>query len=422
MFHVKQFKTNISLDKVFWTGIFLGLMAFFFFSRACIVVCFAALSVFIWYKLPKLRGEKKFFGTENGSKALLVFNFLMAYLLVRSAVGAEYIVSKKPIIYSVIIVWAIVLLIYFQQKTEICNCEKFFKKIELATVLVLAGCLVTIVVFVFRFDVFVKFRQISSIKFFYKMIFIKIFPFMVLALALLYNQRKMVSFWIICAIMALISCLTSSYSMFIAFALSITAFVLYVKYSRPVAFCAKLIVSSYVLLLPFVLKYIKSATLSSFNRNDEVHKVLHTLYERFLIWDEVVAQLKEAIFFGMGIGQERWVAANMIIPEYHGFSPLFMHNAALQIWVEFGFVGAALSSCAAYLYLDRIVRGNSIIQNGFDLAIFLYFMVMVQSFLNIWQPWLFCYIGTLLIMKKYAFCSLKSDVSRETFKCSNGVL
>lgn len=122
---------------------------------------------------------------------------------------------------------------------------------------------------------------------------------------------------------------------------------------------------------------------------------------RLEIWDFVVRYALNSPLYGYGIEATRFVenfTHNYIIhPDPTVLHP---HNFAVQIWIEFGAIGATLASAGIALLLYRIAGMDKAVARP-ALAVFMAALSIAATGYGMWQSW---WLG--LILCAAALCAL----------------
>ena len=119
-----------------------------------------------------------------------------------------------------------------------------------------------------------------------------------------------------------------------------------------------------------------------------------SVYHRAAIWSFAAEKILEKPAFGWGMHASRTMPEGKVqFSPGAELLPLHPHNAALQIWLELGLVGA-IAAAAAMLALGRRIRGDRFTRAGLAGALVAAFAVGSVGY-GIWQGW---WMGALWIV------------------------
>ena len=120
---------------------------------------------------------------------------------------------------------------------------------------------------------------------------------------------------------------------------------------------------------------------------------VHRLY----IWQFVAERIWERPFFGWGLDASGKIpGGNVLTPIGEPVISLHPHNAALQIWLELGAVGAALSTLLIAAIVLKLTRCHADrFTQATATAAFATSFAMASLSYGIWQSW---WLGSLVLM------------------------
>lgn len=123
---------------------------------------------------------------------------------------------------------------------------------------------------------------------------------------------------------------------------------------------------------------------------------------RLEVWNFIADKIQEAPVLGHGIEATRFLKADQKMELMNSYTVLHPHNFFLQIWIEFGMIGAALfSAFLIFLFKRMDALGNATEQKYY--ATLLVSILCVLSFgYGIWQGWQIGMIFTLAAMSMMA--------------------
>lgn len=119
-----------------------------------------------------------------------------------------------------------------------------------------------------------------------------------------------------------------------------------------------------------------------------------SVYHRAAIWSFTAEKILERPAFGWGMHASRTMPEGKVqfVPGAE-LLPLHPHNAALQIWLELGLIGA-IAAAAAILALGRRIRGDRFTRAALAATLLAAFTVGSVGY-GIWQGW---WMGALWIL------------------------
>ncbi|MCB9990751.1 MAG: O-antigen ligase family protein [Rhodospirillales bacterium] len=130
--------------------------------------------------------------------------------------------------------------------------------------------------------------------------------------------------------------------------------------------------------------------------------------QRLEIWDAVARKALEHPLWGMGIEATRAVEAFDTAQIYRkGVTELHPHNFAIQLWIEFGVLGALWGS-AVFVLLFRALSRLSYGAARSSLPVLMFFMPVLAFGYGMWQSWL---LGLLVL--SFAFARLAMRLYEE---------
>ena len=123
---------------------------------------------------------------------------------------------------------------------------------------------------------------------------------------------------------------------------------------------------------------------------DWTARVPFTWRHRLAIWHYSADRIVERPLLGHGTDAARWIAKTGPRPTvslgFDNIMPLHPHNAALQVWIELGLVGALLMTALLLLTLRAIHRLGPIARVAAFGAFTAYLVIGMVSF-GMWQTW-----------------------------------
>jgi len=136
------------------------------------------------------------------------------------------------------------------------------------------------------------------------------------------------------------------------------------------------------------------ASAPQFDTLSQRRDVSVSIYHRAAIWHFAAGKILERPALGWGMHASRTMPEGKVqFAPGAEYLPLHPHNAALQIWLELGLVGA-IAAAAAMLALGRRIRGDRATRGAMAGALLAAFTVGSVGY-GIWQGW---WMGALWIL------------------------
>lgn len=133
-----------------------------------------------------------------------------------------------------------------------------------------------------------------------------------------------------------------------------------------------------------------------------------SIYHRAAIWEFVASRIDQAPVFGWGLHASRQMpgARSEIAPGAE-LLPLHPHNAALQIWLELGLVGAAIAAGLIWMIAIRIPDSQGSAKAA--TATLLAAMATASVGYGLWQGW---WMGSLWLVAGLCALEFRADGTR----------
>lgn len=126
---------------------------------------------------------------------------------------------------------------------------------------------------------------------------------------------------------------------------------------------------------------------------------------RLELWDYVSRYALNSPWIGYGMDATRYVPAFDSKEIYQpGVTLLHPHNAALQIWMEFGIIGAALTSAGLALLCKKLSALPDQLSKRLGLAVFVGVVGVGVVGYGLWQAW---WIGLLAFLASLSVLSIR---------------
>jgi O-antigen ligase len=119
---------------------------------------------------------------------------------------------------------------------------------------------------------------------------------------------------------------------------------------------------------------------------------------RFEIWNFISVRILESPFWGFGAEATRAMTFDHAQAYHRDNSVLHPHNFALQMWIEFGVLGAAFAS-GFLIWMIRIVKNLGTAQARLILPLLIACIAAAATSYGLWQGW---WIGLFTLLAAYA--------------------
>ncbi|TAN57606.1 MAG: O-antigen ligase family protein, partial [Rhodospirillales bacterium] len=173
-------------------------------------------------------------------------------------------------------------------------------------------------------------------------------------------------------------------------------------------------VAAFVLAVPFVIAALlslentwKMAAEFLLGHYVDAHLIPHSLLHRIGIWNFALEKLWEQPWLGWGLDGSRVIPGGRAdIPNFTHVEvmPLHPHNGILQVWLELGVVGAALTALAGYRIASRLFEQGSLLDRRIALMTFLTYLILLTFSLGAWQNWWLA----VVVLSYFIFCLSKT--------------
>ena len=107
--------------------------------------------------------------------------------------------------------------------------------------------------------------------------------------------------------------------------------------------------------------------------------------ERVQMWQKVTLLIKQKIFFGYGFNSS--FAINKLDFIDKTIIQIHPHNMFLQIWLEFGMVGAILVAVSLYYIFNQLLKTSDVKQRISYLSFISATLIFANVSFGIWQSW-----------------------------------
>jgi|GEM_PF-686552 O-antigen ligase len=161
-----------------------------------------------------------------------------------------------------------------------------------------------------------------------------------------------------------------------------------------------------ILSAPFLAQYLWSLTPHDLSAQQQIDFISKTNYlPRLELWDAVARYAMQSPWIGFGIEATRSVPAFDSQQIYQpGTTLLHPHNAALQIWIEFGALGAVLAAGSIALLCRACMNLPNQMAKRLGLALLVATMGVGVVGYGLWQGW---WIGLLATLVAVSILSIR---------------
>ncbi|MDH5722289.1 MAG: O-antigen ligase family protein [Alphaproteobacteria bacterium] len=206
------------------------------------------------------------------------------------------------------------------------------------------------------------------------------------------NHKKQATVFY-CALMLIMLALTQSQSAQLAFVIgTLTYFVFPYKY-KPAYKITAILIAIAIVTTPFIVKLMFNAIVVDVNSVPWIKEGYAA--ERLEIWNFVTSYALKSPVFGHGILVTRFIEdfdTKQIF--FKAATVLHPHNFSVQIWIEFGAIGALLASALFAFYLNTISKEKPE-DSRLTLAVFISALTVMAVGYGMWQSW---WIGMLFFI------------------------
>lgn len=138
--------------------------------------------------------------------------------------------------------------------------------------------------------------------------------------------------------------------------------------------------------LPFAIKPIKNAMSPENVMSNSLLREA-SIVHRFEIWEYSVDMTFEKPLFGNGIGSLRFMKSDKWMTYQKSDQALHSHNVILQLWVEFGVVGALMMIAFLTISLKKMLRVEDAHQRRIYFTTYATIISCIMTGYGLWQSW-----------------------------------
>ncbi|MCD8497563.1 MAG: O-antigen ligase family protein [Alphaproteobacteria bacterium] len=230
------------------------------------------------------------------------------------------------------------------------------------------------------------------------------------------SLKRRAVYGLIFALITTICLLTFSQSSHLALAV-MGFFFFFFPYKREWAWLAlAMTLSALMFATPFMVQFFFQA-LPPLIENVSWFQYSYAL-ERLEIWDYVSRYAMQQPMTGYGVEATRYTVFDTAELYQPGNTVLHPHNFAVQIWMEFGVLGATLGSLFL-LYLLDAMRTLPELPARVCLASLMGSLAVASTGYGIWQGW---WLGTFILVAGYCLIVIKIYAARVTNSDSTAAL
>ena len=220
-------------------------------------------------------------------------------------------------------------------------------------------------------------------------------PSLLLISTLKHRYAKIALYAVMAVTMAVIMTLTFSQSSQLAVLGAFVFFCLlhFVSPQRKYVWRAfSAVIAVMIILAPFVVLLVNDFMLGVAETSSWLAKGAGA--ERLEIWDFVSRKIMENPFYGFGAEATRFITFDTQQLYYPSDTVLHPHNFALQLWIEYGVIGAAMGAAFCVYMIEVIRRSFTAQQARYVLPVFIAALSLAATGYGIWQGWL---LGLLML-------------------------
>lgn len=152
-------------------------------------------------------------------------------------------------------------------------------------------------------------------------------------------------------------------------------------------------------VFPFLIKPIKQSIPEEVLIDGFVREA--SIIHRFEIWEFSVDSTMKKPFLGHGLDSLRFLKSDKWMPYQRADNALHSHNVILQLWVEFGVIGAIILMLFLFMMMQKMLRIDDLQKRKFYLAVFATTTSCAMTGYGFWQSWqlgLFIFLMTLSVV------------------------
>lgn len=156
-----------------------------------------------------------------------------------------------------------------------------------------------------------------------------------------------------------------------------------------------------VLILPFIIGPLKDAIPQEMLVDGFLRQA--SVIHRLEVWNHAATQALNSPIYGNGVESLRFLKAENYMEFQEADTVLHAHNAVLQIWVEFGIIGALATILMLYYIFSSIQKIENRETKNLYLASFMTCLCCALIGYGLWQGWLlglFFFIAAATIMMR----------------------
>lgn len=197
---------------------------------------------------------------------------------------------------------------------------------------------------------------------------------------------------------------TQSQSAQVGFVLATLCFFAFPFSRKKVWYALAALLAAGVLVSPFVATWMFESFAASVEDMPFLGRGDGFGSERLEIWDKISRYALQKPFYGYGIEATRLITdfdTQRIYRE--SVTELHPHNFAIQLWIEFGVIGA-LAGAGFLAWLVRVLSGVSFAQARIALPTFMVLLSAAAFGYGLWQSW---FLGLIMMIASLAALAMR---------------
>ena len=141
-----------------------------------------------------------------------------------------------------------------------------------------------------------------------------------------------------------------------------------------------------IFVMPFLIKPLKTAIPEEILLDGILKQA--SIIHRLEVWEHAASKAINSPLYGNGIEALRFMKSDEYMVHQKADSVLHAHNAALQIWLEFGVIGILLALIFVFYVLRNIQKQTDPAIRQFYMASFMTCLSCALTGYGFWQGWL----------------------------------
>jgi len=146
--------------------------------------------------------------------------------------------------------------------------------------------------------------------------------------------------------------------------------------------------------LPFAIKPVKNAMSPENVMSNSLLREA-SIVHRFEIWEYSVDMAFEKPILGNGIGSLRFMTSKEWMTYQRSDKALHSHNVILQLWVEFGVIGALMMIAFLIISMKKMLRVEDTHQRRIYFTTYVTILSCIMTGYGFWQSW---HLGMIMFL------------------------